>query len=249
MVVVPSTRDLNSEFRDNNNRQYAYDFDSTIRKCLLDRVARFIAKDDAVLEIGAFKGEMTQQILDRYPNLTVLEGSSDLCVGLEERFGGQIELICASIETTSLERQFDVIFLVHTLEHLDDPVAALTLIASWLAPGGRLVVAVPNGLALSRQIAVRMGLIESNCAVTEGEYLHGHRRTYDLDVLRRDVLSAGLIVSEWGGVVVKPLSNGQFDQALAAGIISPTYVEACESLARDHPNLTATIFVVAVAPH
>jgi 2-polyprenyl-3-methyl-5-hydroxy-6-metoxy-1,4-benzoquinol methylase len=34
--------------------------------------------------------------------------------------------------------------LWHVLEHLDDPAAALARVASWLAPGGVLLLGVPN---------------------------------------------------------------------------------------------------------
>lgn len=38
----------------------------------------------------------------------------------------------------------DVVTLWHVAEHLDDPAAALHRIATWLAPGGTLVIGVPN---------------------------------------------------------------------------------------------------------
>jgi SAM-dependent methyltransferase len=39
---------------------------------------------------------------------------------------------------------FDLIRLNHVLEHLNDPVRYLGMIAAWLAPGGRLWIEVPN---------------------------------------------------------------------------------------------------------
>jgi SAM-dependent methyltransferase len=39
---------------------------------------------------------------------------------------------------------YDVVVLWHVLEHLDDPSAALAHVASLLAPGGRLLIGVPN---------------------------------------------------------------------------------------------------------
>lgn len=39
---------------------------------------------------------------------------------------------------------FDLIRLNHVLEHLNDPVGYLEMIAAWLAPGGLLYVEVPN---------------------------------------------------------------------------------------------------------
>jgi SAM-dependent methyltransferase len=54
-------------------------------------------------------------------------------------------VVRASIEEASFEPgSFDAITLWHVLEHLADPGAALRRIAGWLAPGGTLLVGVPN---------------------------------------------------------------------------------------------------------
>jgi 2-polyprenyl-3-methyl-5-hydroxy-6-metoxy-1,4-benzoquinol methylase len=153
-------------------------------------------------------------------------------------------LILNKIENATFTGEFQSIFLVHTLEHLDDPIQALKKIGTWLSDDGKIIVAVPNAEALSRQIAVRMGLIESNRSVTPGEFEHGHRRTYCMDELLSHARKSGLRVSESGGVIVKPLSNSQFDKALADGVISQEYVRGCDELAREHPKMSASIFVV-----
>ena len=51
----------------------------------------------------------------------------------------------ATIEAARLDPgSLDAVTLWHVLEHLDDPGAALARIATWLAPGGVLLVGVPN---------------------------------------------------------------------------------------------------------
>ena len=237
-------RDLNKELLANNERLYAYNFDYIIRNALLQRVAVWLNPDDQTLEIGAYEGGMTEQIKEKFADLSVLEGSSELAAGLIHKFGHEILVINELVENFTPSDKFGTIFLVHTLEHLDEPINSLKRIANWLKPEGRLVVAVPNGEALSRQIAVRMGLIESNESVTEGEYLQGHRKTYTMASLLAEVRWAGLNVLDFGGVIVKPLSNSQFDKALEIGIISQEYVRACDELAREYPNLAASVFVV-----
>ena len=167
-----------------------------------------------------------------------------MAAGLNRKFGGDIPVINELIESFTPVDKFGNIFLVHTLEHLDDPVDSLKRIASWLKPKGRLVVAVPNGEALSRQIAVRMGLIESNESVTEGEYLQGHRKTYTLASLLTEIRRAGLKIVDFGGVIVKPFSNHQFDRALESGIIDNRYVEACNDLSKDYPHLSASVYAI-----
>jgi SAM-dependent methyltransferase len=54
----------------------------------------------------------------------------------------------AEVEAGSL----DAVTLWHVLEHLDDPAAALARIAGWLAPGGALLVGVPNLASLQARV-------------------------------------------------------------------------------------------------
>jgi len=237
-------RNHNLEYQDNAGRKYAYDFDTIIRRYLLETLERHFVPDGGVLELGCHKGDMTAQILEYFPSVTAVEAADGLAPGVVARFGGKVDVIASTFEELALDRQFENVFLVHTLEHLDDPIGTLARIRTWLSPRGRLFVAVPNANALSRQIAVHMGLIEHNAAVTPAEAQHGHRRTYSMDVLTWHIRSAGLRVIEAGGVIVKPLANYQFDQAIAAGIVSADYVRACHELARTFPDLSASIYAV-----
>ena len=241
-------RDLNEESRDVASRAYAYDFDWVIRRYLLNRVTPLLEQSGATLEVGAFKGDMTAQILMSFPNLTVLEGSSVLAAKLRERFGDAINVHFGLVENSSFVEEFDTIFLVHTLEHLENRIAALSQMSTWLKEDGQMIVAVPNGHALSRRIAVAMGLIRTHCSITPAEWEHGHRITYSIDSFLSDLRDSGLIVEEWGGVLLKPLSNVQFDQALSAEIVGEEYLQALDDLARQFPDLSATLFAVCRKP-
>ncbi|MCC6197769.1 MAG: class I SAM-dependent methyltransferase, partial [Burkholderiales bacterium] len=218
--------------------------DTVIRRYLLRTLAPHFRRDGRVLELGCYKGDMTAQILEYFPSLTAIEASSELAGIVRTRFGDKVEVVVSTFEEAQPTDTFDHVFLVHTLEHLDRPLEVLARIRDWLAPGGKLYVAVPNANALSRQIAVRMGLIEHNAAVTPAEARHGHRWTYSLDVLLGHLRRAGWHVEDHGGVIVKPLANYQFDQALAAGIISDDYVRACHELAKTYPDLSASLYAV-----
>jgi SAM-dependent methyltransferase len=48
--------------------------------------------------------------------------------------------------------RFDVITVFHVLEHLPDPVAAMRRMLGWLAPGGLLIVEVPNAGGLGARL-------------------------------------------------------------------------------------------------
>jgi hypothetical protein len=113
-----------------------------------------------------------------------------------------------------------------------------------LSDGGRLFLVCPNGNAASRQIAVKMGLVTHNAAVTPAEREHGHRITYTLDTLERDARAAGLTVIHRSGIFFKALANFQWDRLLVTDIISKEYLEGCYQLGHVYPDLCSSIFLV-----
>lgn len=237
-------RDHDKEFQDNAQRKYAYDFDGVVRGYMMRALSPFFPKDGKALEIGCFEGDSTRLFAEHFQDLAVLEASRDLIDIARTRVPAHVEFHHGTIETAALDPIYDAIFLVHTLEHLDDGVDALRRIGRWLAPGGRLFVVVPNAQAASRQIAVRMGLIATNNAVTDGERQHGHRCTYSFDTLEHDVRSAGLEIAFRGGVVFKPFANFQFDRMLEHQIIDQQYLDGCYALGMQYPELCSSIYVV-----
>jgi 2-polyprenyl-3-methyl-5-hydroxy-6-metoxy-1,4-benzoquinol methylase len=196
------------------------------------------------LELGCYQGESTEWLARYYTDLTVVEAASSLVALAQARLGPAVRFITSTFEEAVLNETFDAIFLINTLEHLDDPAGVLAKIRTWLSPGGRLFVLVPNAHAPSRQIAVKMGLISTNTAVTPAERANGHRNTFAFDTLEQTVCAGGLQAVQRGGLIFKALANYQFDAALAAGIISEDYVEGCYKLGMQYPDLCASIYMV-----
>ena len=242
-MASPSNRELNTEFQDNEHRNYAYDLDYRMHEYMLRAFGPYMA-DGSALEMGCFEGGFTHRLAEIYDDVTVVEGSADLVAVASKKLGDKVKFYTSWFETFEPGRLFDNIFLIHTLEHIDDPVALLARVRSWLSPTGRLFLAVPNAEAASRQIAVAMGLISHTCAVTEGEALHGHQRTYRMDTLKLDVTRAGLRIGDSGGVLFKPLANFQFDKAMQSGIIDDAYLNGCYELGKLYPTLCASIYVI-----
>jgi 2-polyprenyl-3-methyl-5-hydroxy-6-metoxy-1,4-benzoquinol methylase len=166
----------------------------------------------------------------------------------KENLPQNVKFVHGTFENTSLINQFDSIFMINVLEHVDDAVLVLRRSRDWLNKGGRVFLIVPNANAASRQIAVRMGLISHNQAVTEVEYKNGHRRTYALDTFQRDLHEGGFHIERSGGLVFKGLANYQLDKAFEAGIITSEYLEACYDLGIVYPDLCASLFAVCSLP-
>ena len=241
--MTKQARDLNKEHQDETDRKYAYDFDYILRDYMMQTFAPFLPKGNA-LEMGCYKGEFTKKLTRHFDDLTVIEGASDLIEEARANVGKGVRFLHGAFETIEPGKEFDAIFLMHTLEHLDDPVLVLKRINRWLSKTGKLFLVVPNANAPSRQIAVKMGLIPHNAAVTEGEAKHGHRCTYSLDTLERDARAGGLEILHRGGVFFKPFANFQFDKLIEHKIIDKGYLDGCYQLGMIYPDLCASVYLI-----
>jgi 2-polyprenyl-3-methyl-5-hydroxy-6-metoxy-1,4-benzoquinol methylase len=242
---VPSDRDYNAETADTDGRRYAYRFDLDVMQGYLLRSFEPRFRPGSLLELGSFEGEFTRRLLAQFDDVTCVEASDAALEVARRALGGKARLVHGLLGDVALPGRYDNIVLTHVLEHVDDPVAVLRRINDeWLKPGGRAFVACPNAHAPSRQIAVKMGLISHNEAVTPDEAAQGHRRTYALDTLERDCVAAGLTIVHRSGVFFKALANFQFDRLLETDIVSEGYLEGCYQLGQIYPDLCSSIFVV-----
>ena len=243
-----NTRDYDAEAEDNSGRKYKYEFDSIVRQHFMQSISADLnlSADAKTLEIGSFDGIMTDLLLTYFPHVSVVEASSELAKTVSSRFGDQVSVHNSLIEDFVTDEKFDNIFLVHTLEHIDEPKQVLDSIGDLLSENGKAFIMVPNANALSRQIAVEMGLVEYNAAVTEAEAKQGHVRTYSLDTLSNEINRSELVLARTGGVILKALANFQFDGALDAGILTMDYLKAADKIGQRFPDLCASIYVVCV---
>lgn len=240
-------RDYNRELNDSANKtheKYAYTFDFDVMHPCMIRTFRPWFRPGSMLELGSHKGRFTKLLAPHFDSVTCVEASGE---AIEEArvLLPEVEIHHATFESVALPMRYDNIVLTHVLEHMDDAVALLSRInTDWLAPNGRFFLACPNANAPSRQIAVKMGLITHNTAVTPAESEHGHRRTYTLDTLERDARAGGLGVVQRGGIFFKALANFQWDQLLGGPVISPEYLEGCFQLGQQYPDLCSSIYLV-----
>lgn len=242
---MTNARDFNQETRDNAGRKYAYSFDFDVMHPFMIRAFTPFFRPGSMLELGSFRGDFTSRLSEQFSNLTCVEASDEAAGAARARLGAKATVITATFETVKLARRFDNIVLTHVLEHLDDPIGVMRRINDeWLADGGRFFLVCPNANAPSRQIAVKMGLISHNDAVTTSEKEHGHRVTYSLDTLERDARAAGLNVVHRTGIFFKALANYQWDRLLATDIISKDYLDGCYALGQIYPDLCSSIFLL-----
>jgi N-acetylglutamate synthase-like GNAT family acetyltransferase len=238
-------RDYNQEFKDTTDHKYAYDFDFDVMHRYMVKSFEPFFKGDDVLELGSFQGDFTERLLPYFKNIDCVEASDEAAFIAKTKLGDKVTIYNSLFENTMLPKKYNNIILTHVLEHIDNPVALLNKIKEeWLTDDGCLFVVCPNANAPSRQIAVKMGLISHNTAITPSEAEHGHRITYTLDTLERDAVAGGLKVIHRSGIFFKALANFQWDKLLQTDIISKEYLDGCYALGQQYPDLCSSILLV-----
>jgi 2-polyprenyl-3-methyl-5-hydroxy-6-metoxy-1,4-benzoquinol methylase len=184
---------------------------------------------------------MTEILIGRFADVTVVEGSSHLCKALKLRLP-HANVVNSLFEDFSTVELFDTIVLGRVLEHVLDPVEILTKAGSWLAPGGVICAAVPNARSVHRQAAVLMGMLPGESVLNDADLQHGHRRVYDPESFRSHFTAAGLKLELFGGYWMKPLSNAQIERDWDEQML-----DAFMRLGERYPDIAAEIYVIARA--
>ena len=238
-------RDYDQELKDTSTHKYVYDFDFDVMHRFMIQSFEPFFKQGNCLELGSFKGDFTKRLLPFFNDITCVEASDDVIEKAKIKLGDKVKFISSLFEEANLPVRYDNIILTHVLEHIDNPVSLLKRINNdWLSDKGRFFLVCPNANAPSRQIAVKMGFISHNNAVTEAEAEHGHRITYTLDTLERDAKAAGLNVVHRSGIFFNALANFQWDKLLNTDIISEEYLQGCYKLGQLYPDLCSSIFLM-----
>ncbi len=99
-----------------------------------------------VLEIGAGFGNLLSAIRDATgATVAGIEPSEIAAAVARDEYGVEVRPVGVEVFLASgAAERYDLVILHHVLEHLLDPAAALRALTGFLAPGGRLYVAVPN---------------------------------------------------------------------------------------------------------
>jgi 2-polyprenyl-3-methyl-5-hydroxy-6-metoxy-1,4-benzoquinol methylase len=194
-------------------------------------------KGHLALELGPASGFMTKSLVKEFKELHIVEGSQILL----DQIPNYENVIKhhSFFEEFNTDKKFDTIVMSHVLEHLSNPVEVLGKIQHWLADDGVFLLSVPNAKSIHRLVAVEMGLLKEVHELNQRDKDAGHYRVYDMDLLKSDVISAGLKVKESGGIFLKPLSNGQINE-----LWSEEMIEGFYKVGKYFPESCAEVFVV-----
>ncbi|MBI5569135.1 MAG: class I SAM-dependent methyltransferase [Desulfomonile tiedjei] len=209
----------------------------------IDRSARILSrlqeevripKEGRLLDAGCGNGSLLRISSRVFPQwrLTGLE-QNDRWRGEVEEIPGVERFHCESIE--ALQGPFDLITLIHTLEHVCDPVPFLEKLARKLAPDGLLLVQVPD----LRENPFDL-VVADHCSHFLTESLVGLMKAAGLDVV--------LTATDWVPKEISVVSRawpvrGQSEDGKPAGSATSAVPQSVRIDARPLSNLPSQVVV------
>ena len=118
---------------------------AVLRRSYRGRVRRWrrsLPRVGVALEVGAGRGWMLEAL--REAGWSVMGSERTFRAASELRGLSGASVFVGDLEAIRSGADLDLIVMFHVLEHLADPVRALTAAANGLAPGGMIIVGVPN---------------------------------------------------------------------------------------------------------
>ena len=228
----------------NNLDRYKFSTYTGINADLIERRYKmfrphFIGK--SCLELGCADGLGTGILLNYCTRVVAVDGSRKLLSKLKKKIKSKkLTAICSRFESLKIDETFEVVMMGHILEHVDEPVTLLCYIKQFIKKDGIVIVDVPNAYSIHRQVGVLLHMISEEHALNEADKSIGHKRVYDMNLLKLDVERAGLTIVKEGGVFLKTLSNDQLET-----ICDKQLLEAFEEVGRRYPDVAAEIYIIA----
>ncbi len=196
------------------------------------------------LEMGCSDGYMTEMLAQKLDRLDVVDGSASFLAEAKKRNIPGVQYSLALFEEFESDTKYDYVFASFILEHVLDPALVLATARRVLKPDGLLFVTVPNARALSRQLAMHMGLVSDLKALTENDLVNGHRRVYDRTYFNRDLQKAGFVTVAEGGLMLKILADFQLDKLIDNGTLQDKHIDGLYKLGLEYPDLCGALFSV-----
>lgn len=204
----------------------------------IEIIKQYRTEGKSALEVGCGSGSSTEKLCKIFDDIEVIEPSQKNVALLKSRVP---EVICHEtlLESFSTTRKYDFIFFLNVIEHVEDPVESLKLLAGLVKHEGLIFISGPNCMSLNRRAGYKMGILENYEKMAPKDYEVGHRRLYTVDMLRDHCYQAGLKVLSMKGMYLKPLSETQM---IALGDAA---VRAFYSLGEEIPEYCASLLAVA----
>lgn len=108
----------------------------------LDTFRDLVPAGGRTLDFGAGSGELVAGLLAEGFDAHGFEPGEDYGGHARRKLGDRIKI--AGWRDMRFSGEFDLVTCFHVVEHLNAPVEAISAMASWIKPGGKVLVEVPN---------------------------------------------------------------------------------------------------------
>ena len=223
-----------------------YDFDNTIlmhwypRRVLLNS-----PQAHSLLELGLGHGHTVEIFSKHFDRHVILEGSPAVIDGFKGKYPEcRAEIVETYFEDFATTERFDVIVMGFVLEHVEDPLSIIRRFREFLAPGGKLFVAVPNAEVLNRRLGNLAGMLPDMEALSAHDLQLGHRRYYTVATLSQEIMTAGYAIEKIEGIYLKPFTTRQ---VMSLGLSEAVLDALCE-VGVVYPELCCGILAQVSAP-
>lgn len=148
---MPSEADMAAYYNSRSFRPYtpqecARKYAPTVRA-----VAAEVPKGSSVLDVGCGYGDFAARLRTRGYDVHGLDIHEEMVARAAERYG--LPVHAGDLRTTRLDRDFDAVTILSSLEHMTDPYSVLRAARAVLRPGGLLLVSTPRGDGLLSRVS------------------------------------------------------------------------------------------------
>jgi 2-polyprenyl-3-methyl-5-hydroxy-6-metoxy-1,4-benzoquinol methylase len=223
--------------------EFKFDFDNNI---ILNWYPRRILEKSArtarVLELGIGHGHSCNWFSQYFSSYTVIDASSEVINRYKTLYpSSRARIVQSYFEDFTCRGGFDLIIMGFVLEHVADAAAILNHYYSFINPGGRCFVAVPNAESLHRRLGKEAGYLDNLFRLGEGDLSLGHKRLYSVKTLSRQIEECGYNIKSKEGVFLKPFTTAQL-QSLN---LSADVLDAMCRVGIHYPELSAALLFEA----
>ncbi len=218
-----------------------------MREFAFSIIEPYLDKKGIGLELGCSDGYFTQMLASKVKQLDVIDGSTHFIKQASKRKIKNVSYTHTLFEEYQTKKRYDYVFASYVLEHVLDPALVFEMVKRILKPNGIFYMVVPNCRALSRQLALHMGLYKDLKTLTENDLKFGHRRVYDRVTLNRDIENSGFEHIAQGGIMLKILADFQMDELIRLKILQGPQLTGLFKLGLEYPDLSGSLFSICKA--
>jgi 2-polyprenyl-3-methyl-5-hydroxy-6-metoxy-1,4-benzoquinol methylase len=140
---VKNMSDLKESYKNKNNIQLMDKF-KKIAENYVDSIKSIVSKEQKMMEIGSGYGWFIEKMRKEGYTIDGVEVGENRAQLAFQRSGITLTNHDFMFNHSPMRQDYDVIFMFHVLEHLNDPITFLNNVKSIMKPSSTLIIEVPN---------------------------------------------------------------------------------------------------------